>query len=183
MLNTFQWFVYACLEYWKYTMNLLIKHAFLIFILATANWMPMAQAAGLPVVTDFTFEAKEAQEKQVPILVLFMSDSCHYCETVLNDFLLPMQHDPAFNNKIILRQIDTGSKDPLIDFNGKTTNHRSFSSRNDALLTPTVILFDSHGQVLTSIVGLLTVDFYYTYLENAISESLEKIKAGTPQLH
>jgi hypothetical protein len=46
-----------------------------------------------------------------------------------------------------------------------------------------VILFDSHGQVLTSIVGLLTVDFYYAYLENAINESLEKIKAGTPQLH
>ena len=160
-------------------MKLLLKKALFIFILANANWMPITQAAGLPVVTDFTIEAKEAQAKQVPILILFMSDSCHYCETVLNDFLLPMQRDPAFDNKVILRQIETSSKDKLIDFNGKTTNHRSFSSKNDALLVPTVILFDSHGQVLASIVGLLTVDFYYAYLENAINESLEKIKAST----
>jgi hypothetical protein len=42
------------------------------------------------------------------------------------------------------------------------------------------MLFDSNGRVLTSIVGLLTVDFYYAYLVNAIDDSLEKIKnAGT----
>jgi len=32
-------------------------------------------------------------------------------------------------------------------------------------------------EVSTSIVGLLTVDFYLAYLDNAISESQAKIKA------
>jgi thioredoxin-related protein len=163
---------------WNTPMKLVLKNVFLVLIVATASWLPMAQAASLPTVTDFTIEAKAAQEKQVPILILFMSDTCHYCETVLNDFLLPMHRDPAFANKVILRQIETSSKDELIDFDGVSTSHRAFSSKNEAWAVPVVMLFDSHGQVLTSIVGLLTVDFYYFYLENAINESLEKIRTA-----
>ncbi len=162
-------------------MKLIIQHAFLTFILTTASWMPSAQAAGLPTVTDFTVEAKEAEKKQVPILVLFRSDTCHYCETVLNDFLLPMQRDPTYDNKVILRQIETSSRDQLIDFNGVITSHSAFSSKNEVWAVPVVTLFDSHGQVLTSIVGLLTVDFYNAFLENAINESLEHIKARSKQ--
>jgi len=140
--------------------------------------MPFAQAEGLPVVKDFTVEAKESREKQAPIMVLFMSSSCGYCETVLKDFLLPMQRDPEYGNRVILRQIETGSKDKLIDFNGSVTTHSAFASRHLAWGVPTVMLFDSHGNELTSIVGLLTVDFYLAYLDNAISESQAKIKAA-----
>jgi hypothetical protein len=38
-------------------------------------------------------------------------------------------------------------------------------------------LFNRRGQVLTTIVGLLTEDFYLAYLDNAISDSQAKIKA------
>lgn len=152
------------------------KVLFILFL--TINCMHAAQAEGLPVVNDFTIEAKEAQKKQIPILVLFMSDSCHYCEIVLQDFLLPMQRDPEYQNKVILRQIENSSGDTLIDFEGNKTTYSKFSRKNNVWGVPHVMLFDSHGQVLTSIVGLLTVDFYYAYLENAINESLEKIQAG-----
>ena len=127
---------------------------------------------------DFTVEAKESINRQVPILVLFMSDSCSYCETALHDFLLPMQRDPEYNNKVMLRQVEISSKDQLIDFNGKITSQSAFASKHDALMVPTVILFDSQGRELTNIVGLLTVDYYLAYLDNAINESQAKIKAG-----
>lgn len=150
----------------------------LILLGTTASWMPTAHAEGLPVVKDFTVEAKESINKQIPILVLFMSNTCTYCEVVLQDFLLPMQRDPAYNNKVILRQIETSSKNKLIDFNGKITTQSAFASKHKAWAVPTVILFDSQGRMLTSIVGLLTVDFYLAYLDNAINESQEKIKAN-----
>ena len=153
--------------------------ALLLSAYLAAGWMPAAQAEGLPVVRDFTVEAKESVNKQVPILVLFMSDSCAYCETALRDFLLPMQRDPEYNNKVILRQIEISSKDQLIDFNGKITTQSAFASKHDALMVPTVMLFDSQGLELTNIVGLLTVDYYLAYLDNAINESLAKIKAGS----
>ena len=78
--------------------------------------MPVLQAEGLPEVKNFTIEAKESKAKHLPILVLFMSKTCPYCEIVLQDFLLPMQRDPLYNNKVILRQIETSNNSKLIDF-------------------------------------------------------------------
>jgi thioredoxin-related protein len=159
-------------------MKITFKSFLLSLLLAIASWLPFAHAEGLPTVKDFTVEAKESSEKQAPILVLFMSKSCSYCETALKDFLLPMQRDSEYDNRVILRQIDTDSKDKLIDFKGKTTTHRAFSNKHLEWGVPTVVLFDSQGNELTSIVGLLTVDFYLAYLDNAISESQAKIKAA-----
>ena len=150
--------------------------ALLFITFTTAYWLQPALAGNLPVVHDFTVEAKESSQKKAPILVLFMSSTCHYCKTVLRDFLLPMQSNPEYTNKVILRQIEISSKDKLIDFNGEITSQREFSSRHKVWAVPTVILFDSKGRVLTSIVGLLTVDYYLSYLDNAINESQEKIK-------
>jgi thioredoxin-related protein len=160
----------------KYFFNqTLIASMFMAFSFAAT-----IQAQELPIVKDFTVEAKEAKKKQVPILVLFMSDTCPYCETVLQDFLLPMQRDPEFKNKVILRQIENSSGGKLIDFDGTSTTYSEFARKHKVWGVPNVMLFDSNGRVLTSIVGLLTVDFYYAYLVNAIDDSLEKIKnAGT----
>jgi len=150
----------------------------IFFLVAAINCGSPVQAAGLPVVKDFTVEAKDAQTRQVPILVLFMSETCEYCETVLEKFLLPMQRDPEYNDKVILRQIESSSGDALIDFDGKATTYSRFSRRHKVGGVPNVMLFDSNGRMLTSIEGLLTVDFYYVFLVDAIDESLAKIKAA-----
>ena len=129
---------------------------------------------------DFRVEAKESINKQVPILVLFMSNTCHYCEIVLQDFLLPMQRDHGYDNKVILRQIEISSKSKLIDFDGNITTQSAYASAQKAWAVPTIVLFDSKGYELTKIVGLLTVDFYLAYLDNAINDSQAKIKAALP---
>lgn len=155
-----------------------ITLALLILWGLTASWMTTARADGLPDVQNFTLEAKQSLHKQAPIMVLFMSDSCTYCEQVLREFLLPMQRDAEYDNKVILRQIQIGSSQKLVDFNGKITNPGTFARAHKVWAVPTVVLFDSQGQVLTEIVGLLTVDFYQAYLDIAINESQAKIKAA-----
>jgi len=158
------------------------KKALLFLLLAIAGWQSHVYADGLPVVTDFAAEAKVSAEKRLPILVLFMSKSCSYCETVLKDFLLPMQRDPEYADRVILRQIDTESTAKLVDFEGIATTQRKFSRKHVDWGTPTVVLFDSSGNVLESIVGLLTEDFYLAFLNNAISGSLEKIRRAEESL-
>lgn len=160
-----------------------MKHTFtlalLILLATTASWLPASQAEGLPVVKNLTLDAKESRAKQAPIMVLFMSNTCTYCEKVLQDYLLPMQRDHEYDNKVILRQIEINSQDKLIDFNGKVTTQSAYSGAHKIWAVPTVMLFDSQGRELTSIVGLLTVDFYLAYLDNAINESQAKIKTKT----
>lgn len=148
-----------------------------LLIFCTTVWTSTVQANRLPLAKDLTIDAKKAKEKQAPILVLFMEKTCPYCETVLRDFLLPMQRDSTYSNKVVMRQIEINSKDQLIDFEGNTTTQAAFSRKNKVWGVPVVILFDSQGQVLTTITGLLNVDFYRAYLDNAINDSQEKIKA------
>lgn len=158
-----------------------MKQKFTLALLALLGistlWIPSAHAEGLPRVKDFRIESKESDNKQAPILVLFMSQTCPYCETVLNDFLLPMQRDRTYNDKVILRQMESGSNTKLVDFDGKVTTQRAFASKHEVWAVPTVMLFDSQGHELTKIVGLLMVDYYLAYLDIAIEESQAKIKA------
>jgi thioredoxin-related protein len=156
-----------------------LKLPVFILLLAMAfECLPAPRAQGLPVPKDLSSDAKVAYQKRAPILVLFMEESCTYCETALEDFLLPMQRDPEFNDKVILRQIETGSGDALIDFDGKATTYKKFSSEHKVSVVPNVMLFDSDGRMLAHIEGLLTVDFYYGFLVDAINASLEEIRTS-----
>jgi thioredoxin-related protein len=157
-----------------------MKHVLTILLFLFAGFSSSlsgnVHAGGISTAKDLSSDAKEALPKQVPILVLFKGKSCPFCDTVLKDFLLPMQRDPQYNDKVIMRQIDTASKDKLIDFDGNLTTQNAFSRKNKVWGVPVVMLFDSQGHVLTTITGLLIVDFYRAYLDNAISDSQEIIK-------
>jgi thioredoxin-related protein len=153
--------------------------ALLFFAFAGTSLIHSTQAEELKAAQDFTIEAKESINKQAPILVLFMSKTCRFCEIVLHDFLLPMQRDPEYDNKVIMRQIEYNSKNKLIDFNGNITSQSAFASKNKVWAVPTIILFDGQGRELAKIVGLLTVDYYATYLDDAINESQAKIKSSS----
>jgi thioredoxin-related protein len=158
-------------------MTIVIKWSLsIVFLFAAFSCWPASHASGLPVPKDLSSEAKVAHQKRIPILVLFKEESCTYCETALEDFLMPMQRDPGFNDKVILRQIETGSGEALIDFDGKAMTYKKFSSEHKVTVVPNVMLFDSDGRVLTYIEGLLTVDFYYGFLVDAINTSLEEIR-------
>jgi len=160
-------------------MHLTTKLILLISFGILGYWATLSKAEGLPVVRDLTIEAKASHKLQAPILVLFMSKHCHYCEKVLQDYLLPMYHDPAYEGKVILRQVEVSSSDQLIDFRGMTTTQQNLASRYRARVVPTIVLFDSKGQELIRVVGLLTADYYLAHLDSVIDESQAKIKAAT----
>lgn len=141
--------------------------------------IPAAQADELPAIKNFRKEASESTRKQAPILVLFMTQTCPYCKIALKEFLLPMQNDPEYERKVILRQIDIGSSNKLTDFNGKITTQSKLAKALNIRAVPTVVIFDNLGQELARIEGLLTADFYQSYLDTAISESQAKMMANS----
>lgn len=153
-----------------------IAAALLILMSTTSGWLSSAQAEELPVVMNFTLEAKESADKKVPILLLYKSKSCIFCVRVLQEFLLPMQRNPEYAGKVIMRQIDIGSTDKIIDFDGKTTTQSRLAKSHGVTAVPTVIFFDDKGKELSRITGLLGADFYQAYLDNAINDSQAKMK-------
>ena len=148
-------------------------------ILACAFGLPVMAAgqADVPLTDSLKTESREATNRKVPIMLLFTSPECHYCERVKNEFLGPMVTDPAYRNKVIIRQVEVGSDWKLVGFDGKKTTHGAYAAGQKVFMVPTIKVVDAQGKELSKpIVGLLTPDYYFGYIESAIDEGLEKIR-------
>lgn len=133
-------------------------------------------AADVPMPDNLKLEARAAIERKVPIMLVFTSPHCPYCERVKQEYLIPMAADPVWRGKVIIRQIEAGSDWSLIGFDGKKTTHGAFAAGQRIKMVPTVIVVGADGKALAEpIVGLLAPEFYYGYLQNAVEEGLGKI--------
>ena len=117
------------------------------------------------------------------VLLIFVGSDCSYCETALNDFLIPMSGNADYLSKVVMRRVDSSGFRDLKDFHGKTLSHRQFAGDQGARLTPTVMVFDGDGHRLGKpVVGLSIPDYYGYYLDRAIDQGVEKVRARLGRL-
>ena len=131
----------------------------------------------LPQARNFKADGQDAAARKIPIMVLFSSPDCHFCHRVINEYLLPMQKDPAYKNKVLIREVEAGSQNPLTLFDGRKGTEGAFAAESKVFMVPTIKVFDAQGrEVSDAIVGLLTPDYYFGYLDAAIEEGIGKIR-------
>lgn len=148
-------------------------------ILAWGLTLPGAAdaAGGLVRAKNFQADARDAARRQVPILVLFTSPACHYCDRVKREYLTPIHHDPAYRNKVIIREVIMGAPTPLTGFDGTVTTEAAFAAAHKVSMVPTIKVLDPHGDDTgEAIVGLLIPDYYFGYLQAAIDEGMRKVR-------
>lgn len=134
-------------------------------------------ADGLVQASNFMADGKLAAQRRVPILVVFTSPGCHYCERVKNEYLIPMHKDPAYRKRAIIREVTVGATTPLTDFDGTVTTEGAFAATHKIFMTPTVKVLTPQGaDTGEAIVGMLTPDYYFGYLEAAIDEGVRKVR-------
>ncbi len=127
---------------------------------------------------SFAADALAVRERKIPILVFYTRHECPWCERVRRQYLLPMANDPAWADRVIIREIDVGTDfvTPLTDFGGRTTTHSAFARTRRVKLVPTLDFLDDRGNRLAEpIVGMRTPDFYAASIERALEESLAKL--------
>ena len=126
---------------------------------------------------DLAQVAAEARDKRIPVLVAFMQQSCPYCAVARRNHLLPLQSDPLWRNRVLIREVDVDRNTSMRDFSGAATTHRAFARVHDVRKVPTLIVFDADGKSVGSpLVGLLTEDFYRLYIEQAIEGGLNSMR-------
>ncbi len=137
-----------------------------------------ASAAGdLVHAKNFQADARLAAQRRVPIMVLFSSSGCPYCERVKSEYLVPMHQDPAYRSRVIFREVSIDSDSPLTGFDGRPVAEAAFAAAHKVFMVPTVMVFDTRGKATgEAIVGLLIPDFYFGYLEAAIDEGGRKVR-------
>ncbi|TVO75930.1 thioredoxin family protein [Sedimenticola selenatireducens] len=147
----------------------LFSSAIAILSLILAPLLAHADSLNVSKVDDWSAEAAIATKEDKPIMVVFSSESCNYCDKLNTQVLNPMLENGTLTNRVLLREfkIDRGGK--VVDFDGDSVRSRIFVSRYHVYATPTVILLDQHGVVLGDpIVGYNDVAAYQQLLNQSI---------------
>lgn len=147
----------------------------MLLIVACSSAVPAA--AQLVRADDLAQLAAEGRSKRIPVLIAFMQQSCPYCATARRDHLIPMQNDPQWRDRVLIREIDVDRDTPLRDFSGAATTHRAFARSLKVRKVPTLIVFDGAGQpVAQPLVGLALEDYYRLYIEQLIEAGQIKMR-------
>ncbi len=147
-----------------------------------AGGHPRTREAELPLARNLAADGTTATRERTPIVLFFDRDNCPYCERALREYLVPMSREGRWRTDAAFRQVEIDRPLPVVDFAGTATTHRELAARYSVQLSPTVLVVDARGEPLGApIVGLLTVDFYGAYLENAFEAGIERVRgsAGT----
>lgn len=138
--------------------------------LAAAPALRAAEAPDLPLASDLRADARLARERRIPIVILFSLPGCPYCSEVRRAHLLPRLRDPAQASRAIIRQVNLGSDERIVGFDGRPTTHDAIARFHGVRAAPEVAFWDARGRpVAEPLKGMLLPDFYAAYLESALA--------------
>jgi len=135
-------------------------------------------AQHLDTATDLARSARDGAAAGRAVLVLFSEKDCVWCERTRREFLLPMQRNAGYREKLVFLQVNVDSDAKLTDFQGKPTTHAAVSRQHRIKQMPTVMLFGAGGESLAEpLVGFTGSDYYGYYLDQRVDTAVAKIRA------
>ncbi len=162
-------------------MKQIVKQLFLWLAILSCGITPAR--ADVPYAHDLRQDAAAARAVQGVVLLVFVGQHCSYCETALNDFLIPMSGNADYKSRVVMRRIDRNALRDLKDFSGHPVSHREIAEDYGVRMTPTVMVFDSEGRALVKpLVGLTTLDYYGASLDQAIDQGVAKVRGKISSL-
>ncbi len=126
---------------------------------------------------DFRALQQEMQAKGLPLLLAFRADYCGFCKRLETEYLQPMVASGKYDARILVRRFTLDTEESVIDFNGDKMDAKTFATRHDASLTPTVVFLNAEGkEVAERLLGYNSPDFYGAYLEDAIATAQKAVQ-------
>jgi thioredoxin-related protein len=127
-------------------------------------------------VSDLRAESLLAKEKELILVIEFAAEDCGYCRKLEDLFLLPMQRNAEYGDKILLRTVSLSEFDSLIDFDGRSVTTAEFAAQYDVALTPTLVFLNADGvEMSEKLVGIWSEDFFGGFIDNRIDEARDKL--------
>ena len=127
-------------------------------------------------VADLREEAQIARQQNLVLMLEFSRDDCPYCRKLEALFLLPMQRNTGYDDKILVRMISLDDYETVIDFEGRTLTTNEFASRYGVSLTPTLLFLNAEGvEISGRLVGIWSEDFYGFFIDSRIDEARERL--------
>jgi len=155
----------------------LMKYICTVLLLAGLSTGP-AQAGTVPIASDLQEDAGTSRAANLPILLIYTAKHCHYCDEVKAGVFNPIAADPAYRERMLLREVRIDSNIHLVGFNGDVTSHRAFATDRGITIVPTLEFLDGAGlQVSRPLVGVSIPDYYGAYVDNGIEQAIRNLRA------
>jgi thioredoxin-related protein len=136
------------------------------------------EAPDLPLARDLRADARLAREQRIPLVILFSLPRCPYCSEVRRLYLLPMLRDPAQARRAVIRQVNLGSDERILGFDGAAVTHDALAKAHGVRAAPVVAFWNARGQPIAEpLNGMLLADFYAAYLEAALEAATQRLGA------
>tara|TARA_Y100001934_G_scaffold267600_1_gene348503 strand:+ start:840 stop:1328 length:489 start_codon:yes stop_codon:yes gene_type:complete len=138
----------------------------------------LAQAGTVHIASDLQQDGSASRQANLPILLIYTADHCHYCNEVKASVFNPIAADPAYRGRMLLREVRIDSDLRLVGFNGDVTSHRSFAEDRGVTIIPTLEFLDGAGlQISHPLVGVSIPDYYGAYVDSGIEEANRNLRA------
>ncbi len=136
-------------------------------------------ASGVPLANDLARDARNAQGDCKPLLLEFSSSSCSYCQLLEEEVLNPTLLNRSYDQRVLMRKLLIDGDARLTDFDGSTSvDAGQLAGRYKVSVTPTLLFVDSHGTELAKrMIGVTTLDFYGGYLDIALDDARDSLRA------
>ncbi|MCS5590106.1 MAG: thioredoxin fold domain-containing protein [Candidatus Thioglobus sp.] len=147
----------------------------LLLLLFFTN-VSIAEELTLPVAKDFLMDSQKVWKQKIPILIMFSIPDCPYCKKIKEEVVGPMAEMKEYQDKVIIRHINSHSFDDLNNFYNEEVSHNEFTIRYAVNFFPTILLVDNYGSTLGKIIGVSSEEFYWTDLDEVIEKSTKKLQ-------
>jgi thioredoxin-related protein len=159
----------------------MIRHLFYPLVAASAVFcftaLPAGASVDVPYGTDLRQDGRQAQDRQLHILLVFSAATCAYCQQLEDAFLKPMLISGEYTEKVIIRRLLLDIGQYATDFDGTQREAAAIASRYRAWVTPTIVFIDGSGrEVAERMKGINTPELFGGYLDACIDTALLMIR-------
>lgn len=131
----------------------------------------------MQIATHLAQDADTAARLGGPLIVIYSREDCSFCRTIKRDYLKPLGSDPKSASKLVIREVQQDKDTALIDFQHRKTTHAKLAKAEKITFVPVVAFYGPGGKQLHEpIIGARLPDFYQSYLDNAIEQSIQALK-------
>lgn len=129
------------------------------------------------VVADFSRLAETAKTQSKLIMLEIAASYCSFCLKIEEEVLKPMLRSGDYDADVLIRKVNIDSFDNLRDFEGNIISGATLAHQFGIKVTPTLIFLNSQNQEVSKrIVGVNSLDYFGSYVDEAIENGLAFIR-------
>jgi thioredoxin-related protein len=153
----------------------------MILVAAMLTWGVAGSAENPDIVnmqqtSDLRQEAEITRARNLVLVLEFSREDCSYCRKLEELFLLPMQRNAHYDDKILIRSISLDVGETVIDFAGRLLATDQLATRYGVSMTPTLLFLNADGvEIGERLVGIWSEDFYGYFIDSRIDAARESL--------